>query len=94
MRLKNVCVFVDKLNGKYRARCFCWMGKTEKVWGRPLCDHAKNLETVKRIVWKSLQNRAHQCWIQYSDEIGLKDELLQFESISESALKSTMPERA
>ena len=81
MRVKNVCVYIDIQNARYRARAFCWMGKTERVWGSPICYRAPSIEYVKVAIKRTLELRTHQCWLQFSNEIGLPDEMMKFREL-------------
>ena len=59
MRFKNLCVYIDITDGarpKFRARCFCFNGKTEVAWGRTIAAYPR-LDRVRLEIEKFFRGK-------------------------------------
>jgi hypothetical protein len=80
MRLKNLCVFIDITDGhfpKFRARSFCYMGKSEIVWGKTIYASA-HLDRVRYAVEKFFHGKTHRVFIAYDASLDRPDEMLEY----------------
>ena len=80
MRFKNLCVYIDITDGarpKFRARCFCFNGKTEVAWGRTIAAYPR-LDRVRLEIEKFFRGKTSRVFICYDPLVDRVDEMLEF----------------
>lgn len=91
MRLRSICVHVDfnpKSPFKLRARCYQYEGKTEVVWGRPVCMEMKTPADVKRSIERAFRGKVRSVWVTWCDDLEMLNEMMEFEPVEKELVLS------